>query len=68
MIVRLYLCASTDRQHADRAGQMCNEFAIAKATLVHTMYIKHTSDASLERKVLMRLLGEAKRGEVLLVK
>lgn len=67
MIVRLYLRASTDRQHADRAEQMCKQFAIDQGAPVLTTYIEHASGASLERKELMRLIGEAKKGEVLLV-
>lgn len=67
MIVRLYLRASTDRQQADRAEQMCKQFAEEQGSPVHTTYIENASGASLARKELLRLIGEAKQGEVLLV-
>lgn len=67
MIVRLYLRASTDRQHATRAEEMCKQFAAKQASPVTVTYTENASGASLERKELMRLIGEAKRGEVLLV-
>jgi DNA invertase Pin-like site-specific DNA recombinase len=67
MIVRLYLRASTDRQTTTRAAEMCEQFAIGHGAPVTVTYTENASGASLERKELMRLIGEAKRGEVLLV-
>lgn len=67
MIVRLYLRASTDKQHADRAEQMCKQFAIDQGSPVLTTYTENASGALLERRELMRLIGEANRGDVLLV-
>lgn len=67
MIVRLYLRARTDKQHADRAEQMCKQFAIDHGSPVLTTYTENASGALLERRELMRLIGEANRGDVLLV-
>lgn len=67
MIVRLYLRASTNRQEATRAEDMCKQFAIEQGAPVTVTYTENASGNSLERKQLMRLIGEAQRGEVLLV-
>lgn len=67
MIVRLYLRASTDKQHADRAEETCKQFAIEQGAPVTVTYTENASGASLERKELMKLINESSPYDVLLI-
>lgn len=65
--VRLYARASTAEQHADRAVTALEDFANERGWSIAARYIENASGARLERPELMRLLGEAEAGDVLLV-
>ena len=63
----IYCRASTAEQHADRALGLLREFASERGWPVRAVYIENASGARLARPELMRLLGEAEAGDVLLV-
>ncbi|HFV9210094.1 TPA: recombinase family protein [Enterobacter roggenkampii] len=65
--VRLYARASTAEQHADRAVPALESFVNERGWSIAARYIENASGARLERPELMRLLGEAGAGDVLLV-
>ncbi|GAB2782021.1 recombinase family protein [Halomonas shantousis] len=65
--VRGYLRASTDDQDANRARESLAQFAADKGTEVVAWYAESVSGTKAERSELMRLLSDAKPGDVLLV-
>jgi len=67
MKVRIYCRASTAEQHADRALKSLQEFAAGKGWQIQAEYIENASGASMARPELLRLLQDAKPGELLLV-
>ena len=67
MYVRAYLRASTDEQNAQRAKQQLERFAVEHGRDVVSWYIENVSGASTQRPELMRLLDDARRGDVLLI-
>lgn len=67
MYVRGYLRASTEEQNAQRAKQQLERFAIDHGHDVVSWYIENVSGASTQRPELMRLLADARQGDVLLI-
>ena len=63
----IYCRASTEGQHADRALVSLREFAQGKGWTIAGEYIENASGAKLERVELMKLLEEARPGDLLLV-
>lgn len=67
MNAHLYLRASTKDQDALRAKASLEAFASDKGLSIAGIYSENISGTKLNRPELMRLLGTAERGEVLLV-
>lgn len=67
MLTRIYLRASTKEQDATRAKKALERFADEHGLTVVGTYIENESGATLERPELMRLLSDARDGDVLLV-
>lgn len=67
MYVRGYLRASTEEQNAQRAKKQLERFAIDHGHDVVSWYIENVSGASTQRPELMRLLADARQGDVLLI-
>jgi DNA invertase Pin-like site-specific DNA recombinase len=67
MNVRIYCRASTEGQHADRALLACANLRKASTGKIAGEYIENASGAKLERVELMRLLAEARPGDLLLI-
>jgi DNA invertase Pin-like site-specific DNA recombinase len=67
MFVRTYLRASTTEQDASRAREALEQFAGGHGQSVASEYIENASGASVDRPELMRLLKDARMGDVLLV-
>jgi DNA invertase Pin-like site-specific DNA recombinase len=67
MFVRAYLRASTEDQDATRARNALETFAKDHGVVIASEYVENVSGAKLERPELMRLLKDAKHGDVLLV-
>jgi DNA invertase Pin-like site-specific DNA recombinase len=65
--VRAYLRASTDEQDATRARDQLKVFAAERGLEIVSTYIENESGAKLARPELFRLLGDAHRGDILLV-
>ena len=66
MNAHLYLRASTKDQDANRAKASLEAFAAEKGLVIAGIYSENISGTKLERPELMRLLGAAKAGDVLL--
>jgi len=66
MIAHLYLRASTKDQDAHRAKVALETFAADKGMSIADTYAENISGTKLERPELMRLLGAAQPGEILL--
>lgn len=66
MKAHLYLRASTKDQDANRAKASLEAFAAEKGLVIAGIYSENISGTKLERPELMRLLGAAKAGDVLL--
>lgn len=62
-----YLRASRSTQDATRAKKMLEDFAAARGMRIAYFYIETGSGLSLERPQLMKLINEAKKGDILLV-
>ncbi|WP_348750293.1 recombinase family protein [Pseudomonas rhodesiae] len=62
----LYLRASTKDQDANRAKASLEAFAAEKGLVIAGIYSENISGTKLERPELMRLLGAANAGDVLL--
>lgn len=67
MFVRGYLRASTTDQNATRARGELEQFAASHGTAVAAWYIENASGATRQRAELLRLLSDARPGDVLLV-
>lgn len=67
MKAHLYLRASTKDQDAHRAKVALEQFAADKGLRIVGTYAENISGTKLNRPELMRLLGTAEKGEVLLV-
>ncbi len=67
MFTRAYLRASTNQQDAERARDMLQEFAAEHGHAVASWYVENASGASSQRPELLRLLGDAQPGDVVLV-
>jgi DNA invertase Pin-like site-specific DNA recombinase len=67
MFVRAYLRASTDQQDASRAKEQLKAFAAERNLTVAAWYVENESGASLQRPALLELIGEAEKGDILLL-
>jgi DNA invertase Pin-like site-specific DNA recombinase len=67
MFVRAYLRASTVEQDASRAMVSLDQFAAEHDQKVATYYTENESGAKANRPELMRLLKDARKGDILLV-
>ena len=67
MFVRTYLRASTSEQDASRARDALEQFAADHGQHIACEYLENESGAKADRPELLRLLKDAKKGDVLLV-
>ncbi len=67
MFVRTYLRASTSEQDASRARDALEQFAAEHGQHIACEYLENESGAKADRPELLRLLKDAKKGDVLLV-
>lgn len=67
MFVRAYLRASTSEQDASRARDALEQFATDHGQHIACEYLENESGAKADRPELLRLLKDAKKGDVLLV-
>lgn len=67
MFVRAYLRASTKEQDASRARSALEQFADTHGQRIACEYLENESGAKADRPELLRLLKDAKKGDVLLV-
>ncbi|VVP89030.1 recombinase family protein [Pseudomonas fluorescens] len=67
MFVRTYLRASTAEQDAARAREALEQFAADHGQAIAAQYIENASGARADRPELLRLLKDARKGDVLLV-
>lgn len=67
MFIRVYLRASTDEQDAGRARASLEQFSSDHNKVIATVYMENASGASADRPELLRLLKDARKGDVLLV-
>lgn len=67
MFVRAYLRASTSEQDASRARDALEQFADNHGQRIACEYLENESGAKADRPELLRLLKDAKKGDVLLV-
>ena len=67
MFVRAYLRASTSEQDASRARDALEQFAADHGQHIACEYLENESGAKADRPELLRLLKDAKKGDVLLV-
>lgn len=67
MFVRAYLRASTREQDASRARSALEQFADNHGQCIACEYLENESGAKADRPELLRLLKDAKKGDVLLV-
>ena len=67
MFVRAYLRASTSEQDASRARDALEQFAANHGQRIACEYLENESGAKTDRPELLRLLKDAKKGDVLLV-
>lgn len=67
MFVRAYLRASTSEQDASRAREALEQFAANHGQHIACEYLENESGAKADRPELLRLLKDAKKGDVLLV-
>ncbi|MBU0813030.1 MAG: recombinase family protein [Alphaproteobacteria bacterium] len=67
MFVRAYLRASTSEQDASRARDALEQFAANHGQRIACEYLENESGAKADRPELLRLLKDAKKGDVLLV-
>ena len=67
MFIRAYLRASTKEQDASRARQGLTDFASQHNHSIASFYVENESGASLNRPELMRLIGEASEGDIILI-
>ncbi|WP_341783382.1 recombinase family protein [Pseudomonas putida] len=67
MFIRAYLRASTDEQDASRARASLEKFASDYNKVIASEYLENASGAAVDRPELLRLLKDARKGDVLLV-
>ncbi len=67
MFIRAYLRASTAEQDATRAESALERFAVEHGHAIASIYIENQSGAKADRPELLRLLKDARKGDVLLV-
>ncbi|SDU13671.1 Site-specific DNA recombinase [Pseudomonas pohangensis] len=67
MFIRAYLRASTAEQDATRASDALERFAVEHGHKIAADYIENESGARADRPELLRLLKDARKGDVLLV-
>lgn len=67
MFIRAYLRASTEEQDASRAQASLEQFATNHNQIIASEYLENASGATADRPELMRLLKDARKGDVLLV-
>ncbi|MGH8436416.1 MAG: recombinase family protein [Pseudomonas sp.] len=67
MFVRAYLRASTIEQDASRARAALEQFAASHDRVIAAEYMENASGAKADRPELLRLLKDARKGDVLLV-
>ena len=67
MFIRAYLRASTDEQDAGRARATLEQFTTSHNKVIASEYLENASGATADRPELMRLLKDARKGDVLLV-
>ncbi|MFV0925560.1 recombinase family protein [Pseudomonas palmensis] len=67
MFIRAYLRASTDEQNAGRARDSLERFVQDQNKAIACEYIENASGAASDRPELLRLLKDARKGDVLLV-
>jgi DNA invertase Pin-like site-specific DNA recombinase len=67
MFIRSYLRASTAEQDACRASQALEQFASEHGHRIACEYLENESGAKVDRPELLRLLKDARKGDVLLV-
>ncbi|MFJ1574347.1 recombinase family protein [Pseudomonas sp. NPDC088322] len=67
MFIRAYLRASTDEQDASRARTSLEKFASDHNKTIACDYLENASGAAADRPELLRLLKDARKGDVLLV-
>ncbi|NMY87334.1 recombinase family protein [Pseudomonas sp. WS 5411] len=67
MFIRAYLRASTDEQDAGRARASLEQFASDHNKVIASVYLENASGATADRPELLRLLKDARKGDVLLV-
>ncbi|PNF99469.1 recombinase family protein [Stutzerimonas kunmingensis] len=67
MFVRTYLRASTSEQDASRARDALEQFAAEHGQHIACEYLENESGAKADRPELLRLLKDAKKGDVLLI-
>lgn len=67
MFIRAYLRASTIEQDASRAREALEQFAASHDQVIAAEYMENASGAKADRPELLRLLKDAKKGDVLLV-
>jgi DNA invertase Pin-like site-specific DNA recombinase len=67
MFIRAYLRASTSEQDASRARESLEQFAGTRGQRIACEYLENESGAKADRPELLRLLKDARKGDVLLV-
>jgi DNA invertase Pin-like site-specific DNA recombinase len=67
MCIRAYLRASTEVQNAGRARASLEQFASDHNKVIASVYLENASGATSDRPELLRLLKDARKGDVLLV-
>jgi DNA invertase Pin-like site-specific DNA recombinase len=67
MFIRAYLRASTEEQDAGRARTSLEQFATDHNKVIASIYLENASGATADRPELLRLLKDARKGDVLLV-
>ena len=67
MFIRAYLRASTEEQDAGRARDLLAQFAADHDKTIASVYLENASGATADRPELLRLLKDARKGDVLLV-
>jgi len=67
MNVYTYLRASTEDQDATRAVESLQQFATDHSLTITGQYVENVSGTKLDRPELMRLIGDAVKGDILLI-
>lgn len=67
MFIRAYLRASTEEQDVGRARESLEQFAVDHDKAIASVYLENASGATAVRPELLRLLKDARKGDVLLV-